>query len=335
MQDVADDLGVSRQLVSLVLRDAPGPSAESRARILAAAQRLGYRPNASARQLRQTRTRLIGLMFAMRNPFQVGVAERLFERAAEAGFGLVLGPVTPDRSTDDVLSELLEERVEAIIAFNPDPSSAVLAGAPDLVPVVWLGEWIDRPAVDNIHVDEMNGLRLAVDHLVGLGHRDIAYVGGRGGRVGADRADAYRAAMAGAGLADRIDIVPADFSEEGGAAAARAILGRADRPTAVVCGGDQAAAGVVAVLIRAGVRVPQDLSVIGFDDSYLASLSYLRLTSVSQGVEATVDETLRAVVDRLGGDGGPGRVIATPTALVVRESTGPAPRAAGAPRSDP
>ena len=323
MRDIAEYVGVSRQLVSLVMRDVPGPSAESRERILTAANELGYRPNASARLLRQNRTRLIGAMFEMRHPFQVRVVERLFVRAAELGFGLVLGPRTVERPTDVVVAELMEERVEALVAFNPDPASSVLAEACDLMPVVWLGEWVKKPEVDNVHVDEIEGLRLAIEHLVELGHRDIVYVGGHGGIVGRDRADAYRSAMTAFGLADRIEVISSDFSEESGAAAAREILGRPERPTAVVCGGDQCAVAVLAVLARANVPVPGQISVVGFDDSYLASLSYHQLTSVRQDVEATVEATLASVLGRLEGDEGPRRVTATPTALVVRRSTGP------------
>ncbi|MDT0321950.1 LacI family DNA-binding transcriptional regulator [Streptomyces millisiae] len=322
MQDIADHVGVSRQLVSLVMRDVPGPSAESKERILAAASELGYRPNASARLLRQNRTRLIGAVFEMRNPFQVRFVERLFVRAAERGFGVALGPTTVERPTDVVVSQLMEERVEALVAFNPDPTSNALAAACDLVPVVWLGEWVRTPEVDNVHVDEVEGLHLAIEHLVGLGHRDIVYVGGLGGNVGRDRADAYRAAMAEFDLADRIEVLSSDFSEEGGAGAARQLLGRGERPTAVVCCGDQCAVGVLAVFARADVRVPEEISVIGFDDSYLASLSYHRLTSVRQDVEATVEATLTSALERIERDERPRRVTATRTELVVRESTG-------------
>jgi DNA-binding LacI/PurR family transcriptional regulator len=323
MRDIADHLGVSRQLVSMVLRGLPGPSVESRDRILAAASELGYRPNASARLLRQQRTRLIGAVFAMRHPFQVRFVERLFVRAAEKGFGLALGPTTVERPTDVVVAELMEERVEALVAFNPDPASAALAEACDLVPVVWLGEWVQTPKVDNVHVDEVEGLRLAIEHLVGLGHSDIAYVGGQGGRVGQDRAEAYRAAMTTFGLSDRIEVLSGGFSEEDGAAAAREIVARDDRPTAVVCCGDQCAAGVLAVFARSGVQVPEEISVVGFDDSYLSSLSYHRLTSVRQDVEATVEAALDSVLERIEGDNGPRRVVPTATTLVVRESTGP------------
>lgn len=326
MRDVAEHVGMSRQLVSLVLRGAPGPSAESRDRILAAAAELGYRPHTSARLLREGRTRLIGAVFSMRNPFQVRFVERLFARAAEQGFGVALGPAGAERSTDQVVADLLGERVEALVVFNPDPDATALEEASRLVPVVLLGEWTDAPYADNVHVDEAGGLRAAVEHLVGLGHRRIAYVGGEDGLVGLDRAAAYRAAMQGAGLAAETDVVPSGFSEEGGAAAARTLVARDALPTAVVCCGDQCATGLLAVFAQYGVDVPGRVSVVGFDDSYLASLSYHRLTSVRQDVEATVDAALAAVLDRTSGGGGERRRVATPTGLVVRESTGPVAR---------
>lgn len=324
MRDVAEHVGMSRQLVSLVLRGAPGPSAESRERILAAAAALGYRPHTSARLLREGRTRLIGAVFSMRNPFQVRVVERLFARAAEQGFGVALGAAGPDRSTDQVVADLLGDRVEALVVFNPDPGSTALEEASRSVPVVLLGEWTDAPFADNVHVDEVGGLRAAVEHLVALGHRRIAYVGGEDGMVGRDRADAYRSAMRGAGLADEVDVVPSGFSEDDGAAAARTLVARGLLPTAVICCGDLCATGLLAVFAQRGVAVPGRVSVVGFDDSYLASLSYHRLTSVHQDVEATVDAALSAVIDRTTGDGGERRVVATPTRLEVRDSTGPA-----------
>lgn len=325
MQDIAEHVGVSRQLVSLVLRGDPGPSSASREKILAAADDLGYRVNSSGRMLRQSRTMLLGAVFEMRNPFQVGVVERLFVRAREAGYGLALGPRTADRSTDDAVGSLLEDRVDAIVAFNPETGSRALEDARAHVPVVWMGEWSTAEGIDNIHADEAGGLREAVEHLTGLGHRNIAYVGGLDGVLGPDRAQAYRDAMAAAGLADRADVVASGFDEDAGAQAAREILAREHRPTALVCCGDQCATGVLAVLALAGVEVPAQMSVVGFDDSRLSSLSYHQLTSVHQDVEATVEAALASVLDRIAGDRGPRRVISTPTSLVVRRSTGPVP----------
>lgn len=330
MRDIANHLGVSRQLVSLVMRGAPGPSAESRDRILAAAKELGYRPNTSARLLRQRRTHLIGAMFALRNPFEVRFVERFVERAAEEGFGVVLGAHSSERPTDVVVSDLMSQRVEALVAFNPDPSSPALQDALDRLPIVWLGEKSPEARADNVRVDDVTGLRLAVEHLIELGHRDIAYVGGDAGIVGRDRAEAYRSAMTHAGLGDCIEVIPADFGEEDGAIAARTIAARpvTDRPTAVLSCGDLSAVGLLAAFARAGVSVPGDVSVVGFDDSYVCALSYNDLTSVRQDVEATVEAALETVVARLAQSGGIPRSTLTPTTLVARGSTGPAARTA-------
>ncbi|MGK9149461.1 LacI family transcriptional regulator [Plantibacter flavus] len=324
MKDIAEHVGVSRQLVSLVVRNVAGPSAESRDRILQAAAELGYRPNTSARLLRQRRTRLIGVGFVMESPFQVSFVERLFARAAREGFALALGPVTPERSTDVVIAELMEERVEALIVFNPERDSPVLAEARDLLPVAVLGEWMDCPDADNIHVDEAAGLRQAVQHLVELGHADIAYAGGLGGSLGIDRAEAYRAAMGEAGLADHVDVVEVGFTEEDGATAARSLLRRDRLPTAVVCGGDQCAVGLLTVVRSRGVGVPETISVVGFDDSTVAALSYNQLTSVHQDVDATIDATWDTLTTRIEGDTAGRRVVATPTSLTIRTTTGPA-----------
>jgi DNA-binding LacI/PurR family transcriptional regulator len=330
MRDIAHHLGVSRQLVSLVMRGAPGPSAASRDRILAAARDLGYRPNASARLLRQRRTHLIGAMFVLRNPFEVRFVERFVERAAEEGFGVVLGAHSDERPTDVVVSDLMAQRVEALVAFNPDPASPALHDALDRIPVVWLGENSPEPRADNVRVDDVTGLRLAVEHLVELGHRHIAYVGGEAGIVGRDRAQAYRRAMAGADLSSHAEVFSSDFGEEDGATAAREIASRpaAHRPTAVVSCGDLSAVGVLAGFARTGVAVPGDVSVVGFDDSYVCALSYNDLTSVRQDVEATVEATLATVVARLEQPGTASHDVLTPTVLVTRGSTGRAPIAA-------
>lgn len=327
MADVARLAGVSRPLVSMVMRDKPGPSQESKDRILAAARELGYRPNASARLLRKNRTGLIGAIFWMGSPFQVRVVQQLFTKATELGYGIALGPTSADRPTESVVAQLIEERVEALVAFNLDPASPAFQEATRRIPTVLLGEWDDSRSSDNVHVDEDEGLRLVVEHLTSLGHRDIAYVGGEGGKLGRDRAKSYERAMHAAGLADRIDVIATGFFEEDGAAAAHEYLRRDRRPTALVCGGDLTAVGLLAVLVRAGVSVPEDVSIVGFDDSYIAGLSYNQLTTVHQDVDETVDATLAAILARLEDFDRPASVIATSATLVVRATTGPAPSA--------
>lgn len=326
MRDIAEHLGVSRQLVSLVLREAPGPSRASRERVLQAAQELGYRPNVSAQLLRQRRTFNIGLMIALSNPFEVRFAERFMTRAAEHGFSVVVGLHTDERPTDVVVSELIAQRVEAIAAFNPDPAAPAVQDAIARVPVVWLGEKAPNALVDNVHVDEAHGLRQVIKHLYSLGHRCITYVGNERESVGRDRTAAYRAAMIGAGLEAHMAIMVSGWGEEDGAAAARTWLDQnpQQRATALVSCSDSNAVGLLAVFAREGVRVPAEVSVVGFDDSYVASLSYNALTSVRQDVELTVDAAIATILKRLSETPGNPSEVLTPAVIVARSSTGPA-----------
>lgn len=324
MKDVADRAGVSRQLVSMVLRNVPGPAERSRERVLEAAAAIGFHVNASARQLRQSRSRLIGVLFVVGHDFEAAYVERLLERAAQEGFGVVLGPISAHRDTDLVVTELLSHRVEALACFNPDPASPVLQHAIQRMPVVWLGERSADPRTDAVRSDDDEGLRLAVQHLIENGHRRIAYIGGRGGAVGPDRLRAYRTAMADAGLADAVDVVERGFDPEDAASAARELLSRPELPTAVIACSDQSAAAVRAVFALAGVDVPGTVSIIGYDDSPLAALSFNDLTSVRQDVELTVAATLSAILTRLAEPETAPRDRATAATLTIRSSTGPA-----------
>jgi len=324
MSDVASRAGVSRQLASLVLRGEPGPSEDSRQRVLDAAAELHYQPNASARLLRQPRTNLIGAMFHTLNAFEVRVVELLLDRAAEHGLGVVLAPITATRTTEVAIAQLLEQRVEAIACYNPDPASPTFQRALDLLPVVWMGERSSDPRADVVRTDDTAGLRTLVEHLTGLGHRRIAYAGGLGGAAGTGRAQAYREAMTAAGLVDRIDVIPVAFDEEDGADAARILLDRVAMPTAVICCSDHCATGLFATLMRAGVSVPDEVSVTGYDDSNIASLSYIQLTTVHQDVELTVSATVGAILRRLTETDATPREVATPAPLVIRSTTGPA-----------
>ncbi|WP_029149610.1 LacI family DNA-binding transcriptional regulator [Microbacterium indicum] len=322
MRDVAAAAGVSQQTVSLVLRGEPGPSTASRERVRRAAEEIGYRANVSARLLRRRRSRLIGMLYAAGNTFELRVVERLMERAAEAGFDVVLGPVTGVRTTEVVVSQFLEQRVEALACYNPDPASPALRSAIASMPVVWMGEHAGDPRVDAVRTDDDRGLELLVEHLVERGHTRIAYAGGSVGIVGADRARAYRAAMAARGLpTDEIDV---GFGEEDGARAARDLLARDELPTAVIGCSDHCAAGLMGTLVRAGVRIPDDVSITGYDDSDVAALSYLDITSVRQDVDLTVDAALAAILGRLADPDAAPQDRATAASLTTRSSTGPA-----------
>ncbi|WP_432563063.1 LacI family DNA-binding transcriptional regulator [Kineococcus sp. SYSU DK003] len=337
MSDVAAHVGVSRQLVSLVLRGAPGPSRQARERVLAAAAELGYRANASARLLRQKRTFLLGALFSMRNPYESRLVERLFSAAAARGFGVVLGPVTDEADRLRVIEGLLEQRVEGLVGFVPRSTTPELERLTAQVPLVWLG----GPAPgDNVHIDDVAGMRAAIGHLRGLGHRRIAHLRGDGSPAGEERCRAYRQAMDEAGLSSQTTVLGGGWDEESGADVARDLLRRrpSDAPTAVVCASDQAAAGLVQVLRTGdgalpGVDVPGRVSVVGWDDSYLAALSFLDLTSVRQEIAATADAALDLVSRRLEDPATPVETVLTAPTLVERGSTGPARAHRGTPSS--
>jgi DNA-binding LacI/PurR family transcriptional regulator len=192
------------------------------------------------------------------------------------------------------------------------------------MPVLVLGERALDERFDNVHIDDATAMRLAVGHLVALGHRAIAYLGGSDGAVARDRESGYRVAMAAVGLTERIDVVGGTgWGEDDGALAARGLLARARLPTAVVCSSDTSAMGVLAVFWQAGVRVPEDVSVIGFDDSYVASLSYTALTSIRQDVDITVAETVEAIIARIADPSAPPRSVLTAPVLIERSSTAP------------
>lgn len=177
--------------------------------------------------------------------------------------------------------------------------------------------------------DDALGTRQAVEHLVGLGHRRITHIDGGPNPGAADRRAGYERAMADHGLAGEIRVVPAGYTDEDGATAGRRILD-GPLPTAVIAANDQAAIGLLDVMIRAGVRVPQDLSVIGYDDSRFAKLPGIDLTSVRQDIPGMADFAIKAVVERLDLPERAPKRIALPPQLVVRGTTAAPPAEAGA-----
>lgn len=321
MKDLADHLGVSRQLVSLVLRDLPGASDETRRRVREAAEELGYHPDASARLLRGRRSFRLGVLFTMHEPFEVDLVEALLVDAADRGYSLVLGPLGPQRTQQGVIADLLGQRIEGLLVLAADGGSATIAGLPAQVPAVQLGGPRSADPVDDVRVDSAVGIRLLVQHLAELGHERIAYVTGGDGPNAAERREAYNAEMAARGLTR--DVVDGSFTEQGGADAADALLARGELPTAVMAANDRAAAGMLSTLVRRGVRVPADVSVVGFDDSSVAALPYIDLTTVRHEPRALAAQALDAVIRRIDEPEAPPVAHRDMPELVVRGSSGP------------
>jgi DNA-binding LacI/PurR family transcriptional regulator len=325
MRDVAARAGVSQALVSLVFRNAPGASSETRERILRAAEELGYRPDTAAQVLRRSRSRHIGVLFTMQQPYNVDLVEAIYPAAERHGYRVVLGALGPWRDERRAVEELLAYRCEAMILLGPITEATQLAAAAEQMPVVDIARRNARDGVDVVRVADEPGARLAVDHLVSLGHRAIVHVDGGNKPGSAYRSRGYRQAMRRHQLRQEIRILPGEHTEESGATAARQLLKEEQLPTAIFASNDRCAHGVVVTLLRAGVDVPGTMSVVGYDDSAIARLSFIDLTTVRQDVTQVAEFAVQAIVERLDEGRTTAREIVLDPTLVIRGTTA-APR---------
>lgn len=323
MRDVAARVGVSQTLVSLVFRNAPGASAETRERVLRAAAELGYRPDTAAQVLRRNRSRHIGVLFTMRQPFDVDLVEAIYVAAERSGYRVVLGALGVGRDDRQAVEELLAYRSEAMILSGTTIKAAELARIADQMPVIDIGRRLAGDSVDVVRVADERGARLAVDHLVSLGHRSIMHIDGGGLPAAAGRRRGYRRAMQRHGLHDEIQILPGDYTEESGATAGRRILDGAQLPTAIFAANDRCAHGVLDTLTRARIDIPGDISIVGYDDSEIARLSFINLTTVRQDATQMAEHAVRAIIERLDHGRVEAREIVLDPTLVVRGTTRP------------
>ncbi|HVH23375.1 MAG TPA: LacI family DNA-binding transcriptional regulator, partial [Pseudonocardia sp.] len=200
LSDVAELAGVSRSTASLVIRAAPGPSTASREAVLRAAAELGYQPDSTAQLLRRHRSRLLGVMYSVRDSFHADLIEAIYPAAEQQGYDVVLGAVGPTRTERRAVSALRGSRCEALILIGPNTSREDRAALSEQLPVVVVGERTADAPFDVVRTGDQEGARQAVDHLVDLGHRSILHIdlGRHPGAV--ERRRGYRAAMRRHGL---------------------------------------------------------------------------------------------------------------------------------------
>lgn len=327
MQDIARATNLSQSTVSRILNRSPTvvPIADAtRERVLAAAKELGYRPNPLARGLRGARTMLLGVIVRdITDLFFAGAIEAATAEASRRGYNLVLGHAHARADEAIALWGVLEARhCDAILLLGDvrDQPRLVedLAGDPQPVVALWQGSQpMDIPSVS---VDNRAGIRAVLDHLTDLGHRRIAFVGGR--RLGdiKEREEAYVEYLAELGEPPPDGYLQHGLNEPAaGAEALERLLDRPDPPTAVVASSDVLAIGLLHAAHERGLRVPARLSVTGFDDISMAAFSVPSLTTVRMPVREMVEKAIEMVLDEA-------EPAAPPTlqpSLVVRASTGP------------
>jgi DNA-binding LacI/PurR family transcriptional regulator len=328
LADVARRAGVSTALVSIVMRDAPGASAASRQRILDVARELGYRPDVRARSLASLKAHVIGVLFGGAGRFQLELIDGLYAAAEEQGWDLVLSALTSSRDERRALESLHDFRFDALVMLGPPVAEPLMAGR---IPLVVMGWHVDHPDVDVVRTSDEHGMELAVRHLVDLGHRRIAHLEGGNGLVATARRDAYVRAMQQHGLAREIRVVPCGGEDQlDGQRGARALLEDGPLPTALVAFNDDIAAAAMSVLAQQGIHAPDDISIVGFDDSALARSPEISLTSVQQLPQEVARLAVDRIVARTAGAEVSDREVVLEPELRLRTSTGRVPSHDGA-----
>ncbi|MCL2552330.1 MAG: LacI family DNA-binding transcriptional regulator [Actinomycetia bacterium] len=328
MADVARLAGVSSQTVSRVSNGHPSVVAGTRERVLRAMKQLGYRPNSAARALRSGRFRTIGvILFTLSTTGNVRTLEAIAVSAAEKGYAITLQPVAVPTQTGvhGAFTRLGELAVDGIIVIMEVNllDAATITLPPHVQVVVVDSDAGDRYSV--VDTDQVGGAHLAVRHLLDLGHSTVWHLAGPEGSFAAQRREqAWRDALARDWRAAP-PVVRGDWSAESGYRAGLELAGREDC-TAVFAANDQMALGLLRALRERGRRVPQDVSVVGFDDIPEAASFAPPLTTVHQDFAEVGRRCVDGVLREIGGAEVPPGAVLVPTRLVERSSTAPARR---------
>ncbi len=319
MADVARMVGVSRQLVGLVFRDAPGVGAETAAKIRAAAKEIGYRPNLAAQSLRRDSSNNIGFLFHADQSSMQDILPAMYKSAKAAGFNLIISAVSKSHNESEAIEELLGYRCEGLVLAGTELSQSRVQKLAREIPLVSLGRRMEQVRAGMVSSNGEAGIFAVTRHLIDLGHKDIAYVHAKDMRDSQYRLEGYRAAMDANKLKSKVITIDGDFAEVGGAEAAGKLL-RENLPTAVVCNNDQSALGLTHRLLQAGISIPAQVSVTGYDDT-VAKFPFMDLTTARQDPEDLAHFAVTDLVSRIRGEKYISETYLTPATLVVRSST--------------
>lgn len=322
IHDVASVAGVSKSLVSLALLGSDKVSPQSRTRILKAAKQLGYRPNAAARSLAAKRSRTLGvLVLDLHNPVFAEILDGVQSELREKGFSSMLVTAGEDPALEKgEIDTLLQFQIEGLILISHRLSESDLQEIVSEVPTVTVTrDDISIAQMDSVCNDDVAGAHLAVDHLVELGHKNIVCLSGGDNPVSHSRAKGYQEGMAAHGLSKQSAIVPGGLTDVTGYRAGLEALKL--KPTALFVANDIAAMGAIAAIEESGLRVPEDVSVIGYDGIRLGGLRSVNLTTVAQPLTDLGKLAAQRILERIENPSLKAKRVRVASKLIVRGTT--------------
>ncbi len=327
IKEVAARAGVSIATVSRVINNSGVVHQQTRDAIMLAAKELQYVPNVSARNLSRSKTDTIGLLLPdLHGEFFSEVIRGVDQTAQQSRHHLIVSSSHNKKSEIEAALHLMRGRVDGMIIMSPQIDAHTLhANIPRSMPVVLLNCFVEGNAFDSINIDNFSGAYAMVNHLIGHGHRRIAIIKGSQSNYDADqRLYGYRKAMLESGIAgDDLIEIAGDFTEEAGYAAAKEIIALALRPTAIFASNDSMAIGAIGALREAGIKVPADIAVAGFDDIPISKYIRPPLSSVHVSIaelgEHAMQRLLMAIEKK---NNYVKQHTALSASLVIRESCG-------------
>jgi len=331
--EVARLAKVSTATVSHVINKTRFVSEETKQRVLAAIEKIGYTPNVYARNLAAGSSQMLGLIISdITNPFFPDLVKSIQETALSLGHEVIVFNTNYDSARfAQYVQRFLELRVRGVLIMTTEMDlSLVERLSSRKIPVVFLDIGKVGPVTSNIRVNYERGIHQAVEHLLGLGHRQIAFISGSSQFKSAQiRRGAYLSAMQKhrPSLHAEPVIYEGDFKFESGERAVRELLAYEHRPTAIIASNDLMALGAMRELNRAGLQIPKDISIVGCDDIWITRLTDPELTTIAIPRSKIGQEAIRAVLQTDPSRGKPGREVKVATELIIRSSTGEVPPA--------
>lgn len=322
--DVAKEANCSVSLASIVMRDATGASEETRRRVKAVATRLGYRPDQRARTLRSARLGLIGVTFGGHQPFHAEIVDGLYAAAESGGHELVLSAVVGAVDDRRATETLLRDRCEALVMIAPALGMGRLRVLADEVPIVAVARPLSCPGIDVIRIDDQGGAlawRSTISSASGTEGSCMSTAGAP--RRAVNDGPATSGPWRHTAPERRQSWCPGGLEQVDGVQAAKAILAGGALPTAITAFNDRLAFGIIQGLVIAGISVPEQVSVVGFDNARRSDTSLVPLTTIDQNPSLMAQLALERAVGRAADRYLPTQQVLVPR-LVDRASTGPA-----------